>query len=265
MGIDYWICDGCEEPSPDCGYWTHCECGADYCEYDECGNKQLEKYKEVDSDEEHPRGLLECDICTLNKIEDRNLLKIILEKYGIDREEQEKEIRKKYTYNSKDHVLVRKERTDGIKITKRNDFGNTVTFESEGEEYFSEEQAIAQLTKDEVLFLNSRDYYMGWGSGNKKPEKPDGHTLVLFVNCNDIFAWACADGDDIDYDEIPELFKMHMKDRNWGSTKWCCKKRNEKPQKPVADKIKKDGCWENWMDDLKLNGYDEYLKKEKKL
>ncbi len=110
------------------------------------------------------------------------------------------------------------------------------------------EDMLAKLLLDEVVFANSRDYYY-------KGEM-DGHTVVLFVNCNDVFAWACADSEDIAYDDITALFEAHMKDKRFGSDKWCCQRRQQKPQAPLEKMMREAGSWDDKMEQLPANKYD---------
>ncbi len=92
--------------------------------------------------------------------------------------------------------------------------------------------------------------------------KSDGHTIVLFVLCNDIFAWGCADAEDLSLDEVEGVYKMWIKDKIWGPTKWSCLKRKEKPQDPVQKHMKRDGSWDEAMEALPENHYDAILKEE---
>ena len=47
-----------------------------------------------------------------------------------------------------------------------------------------------------------------------------------------------SDESDIEKNELYRLMAYVMENREWGSTKWACWKRNEQPQEPVADKMK---------------------------
>jgi len=120
-------------------------------------------------------------------------------------------------------------------------------FNINGKEYCNEERILSILLKNEILFCNSRHYSFG------KDRKSEGETLVLFVICNDIFCWACADAEDITTNEIPVLYRMWEKDKVWGPIKWCCLKRNEKPQQPVEDSMKENGVWDDVMEKLPEN------------
>jgi len=123
-----------------------------------------------------------------------------------------------------------------------------IFWDYKGEEMCIEETALATLLYDGVLFCNERDTtFQG---------KPCGSTTVLYVNCNDMFAWACADAEDLPNDQIGTLYKMHMADKCWGSAKWCCIQRNQKPQPPVERDMRKDGVWDDVMENLGSNIQD---------
>lgn len=96
------------------------------------------------------------------------------------------------------------------------------------------EYHLAHLLINSVIFCNN---------GHWKKDWPKDH-ITVHVNCNDVFAWGCADSEDITNDEVIELYKMWRKDPTWGPAIWCIKKRNLMPQKPVYDAIKKEGIWD---------------------
>lgn len=131
--------------------------------------------------------------------------------------------------------------------------------EKDGFEWFDEESALAQLLEDNILFCNSREYNDLFGG--------KGETIVLFVNCNDVFAWGCADAEDIKLEELPNLYRLWLENKRWGSTKWVCQKRNEKPQEPIENDMKKEGVWDEKMEALPENYYwkmlNEKFKNEK--
>jgi hypothetical protein len=125
-----------------------------------------------------------------------------------------------------------------------------VFFTINGKEYCDNELALSVLLKKSVLFCNERYY------SESKDCKSIGPTIVIFVNCNDIFAWACADAECLPLDEIPVLYRMWERDKAWGPAKWCCIRRNEKPQEPVIDYMKSAGVWDDIMEKLPDNNYD---------
>lgn len=99
-----------------------------------------------------------------------------------------------------------------------------------------EEDMVAELLQNNILFI----------SGCKE-------SLTLFVGCNDLFAWESVDGEDIKYSEVEELYKIWRRDKVWGVEKWCCKKRNQRPQIPVEKKMREDKVWDDVMEGLPLN------------
>lgn len=129
----------------------------------------------------------------------------------------------------------------------------TVFWNYEGKEYFFHEQALAELLQADILFCNEREYLdeNGKTSGER--------TIVLFVICNDIFAWACADCEALPYDQIIVLYKMYKADK-WGTDKWCCIQRNIQPQGPVVEAMKKDGSWDETMENLPKNWDNKEIK-----
>ena len=114
---------------------------------------------------------------------------------------------------------------------------------------FEESKALARLLADDVVFLNNHWWAKDW------PEEAQKITS-LNVNCNDVFAWACADAEEMEYSEIRALYDLWDKDRDWGAAKWCAIKRNQKPQPPVIASMKKSGSWDAVMEALGSNTQD---------
>jgi hypothetical protein len=115
-------------------------------------------------------------------------------------------------------------------------------------EYFMVEVALARLLDDNIVFANSYDISKG-GS-------PEGHTVVLFVSCNDLFAWGCADAECFAYHDIQPLYEAYMKGALWVD-RWCCIHRNEKPQAPVIEFMKAAGVWDEELEALPDNYFDQ--------
>ena len=114
---------------------------------------------------------------------------------------------------------------------------------------FEDAKALARLLAEEVIFLNSHWWEKDW------PERAQ-KVASLNVNCNDIFAWACADAEELEHDEIQALYDLWLADRRWGAAKWCAIKRRQKPQPPVVAAMKKDGAWDACMEALGENTQD---------
>lgn len=112
-----------------------------------------------------------------------------------------------------------------------------------GEKHFDENLALALLLNNEVVFLNS--FWMH----KELPELIQKKTII-YVICNDMFAWGCSDAEEINHDEIEGLYEHYIKDQIFGAAIWCCKRRNMLPQKPVYNDIRKLGIWD--IDNLGL-------------
>ena len=119
---------------------------------------------------------------------------------------------------------------------------------------FEESQAIAYLLATEIL-LSNRPWW------DKTLTKKQQQLTTLAVLCNDVFAWGCADAEDIDYDDLEDLWNYYVKDPVNGPIVWCIIKRKSMPQKPVYDDIQNAGIWDlNKIKGLEPNYYDAMCK-----
>lgn len=103
---------------------------------------------------------------------------------------------------------------------------------------------LAHLLLNGVIYCNN-----GWWNKNW----PKDH-ITLHVNCNDVFAWGWADGEEIKFSEISELYNMWVKDEIYGHKVWCIRKRGVMPQKPVEESIRIKGIWDLDSMNLEKNG-----------
>lgn len=134
-----------------------------------------------------------------------------------------------------------------------------------GENIFMEEEALAQLLSEGILFPNYRSYSHLYRKDMEKLERKempyDGQSVILWVNVSDIFVWGYAEGEDLETDvELEQLYGYCVKYGKWGAAVWACLKRNEKPQGPVERLMKKDGAWPDVLDSLPENHYDARCK-----
>lgn len=129
-------------------------------------------------------------------------------------------------------------------------FGSFKDRQGEVHHYVDNETALAHLLLNDVLFSNGRDYVSSFAG---EPQEISKETVVLFVNCNDLFVWACADAEELPHDEIGPLFKMWHADKRWGADKWCCLRRNMQPQGPIVRDMKLSGSWDDVMEALPKN------------
>ena len=114
---------------------------------------------------------------------------------------------------------------------------------------FEKDKAMARLIAEDLVFLGSAYYEKEWPEDARR-------STILCVNCNDIFAWGCADAEPVFLDEIRSLYDHWIADRCWGTAKWCAIKRNQKPQPPVIEMMKKQGSWDGQMEVLGENTQD---------
>ena len=76
------------------------------------------------------------------------------------------------------------------------------------ERMFEEGPALARLLAAEVVFLNAFWWKKDW------PEDARAVT-ALCVNCSDIFAWGCSDGEEVTYEELQDLYDHWHKDPSY--------------------------------------------------
>lgn len=128
-------------------------------------------------------------------------------------------------------------------------------FDINGKREPDESSMVAELLEKDILFLNSYKCIDAIGEVQSA-------TMVLLLNCNDVFAWGCADAESVTLDELPVLFDMYEQNGECGPTQWVCIKRNEQPQLPVIDWLKEHNCWTSQLNDLPTNKYDLMLQRE---
>lgn len=121
---------------------------------------------------------------------------------------------------------------------------------------FEPEMALAHLLMNGVVFLNSHWWH-------KEADKDLRDTVACFVNCNDVFAWASADGEELPLEKLESLYRLWKANPKWGSDKWCCLQRNEQPQKPIKEAMQKEGYWDAELEALQENAYWASLRSNK--
>ena len=113
-------------------------------------------------------------------------------------------------------------------------------------EMFENEMAASLLLR-EVLFINEFDI--------SRNDKTYGSTSVLFVNLSDTFAWGVSDAENVNSDEIYDLYKTVRQFTDRGEDVWAARKRRVRPQDAIRDQMKESG---EWPDDLdKFKTYEE--------
>lgn len=64
--------------------------------------------------------------------------------------------------------------------------------------------------------------------------------ISLWVNCSDLFFWACADGEDIELSELLDLAECYKLSPQYGNWLWCSRKRGMRPQTACYPYIPKE-------------------------
>lgn len=126
--------------------------------------------------------------------------------------------------------------------------------DADGDTFVDEDLALACLLSTGSLFLNN-------------VKSSDSWTTAVYVLCNDLFAWGCADVEPISNNdgqepsEIIDCYRMWKEDPKFGILKWCCVHRGYQPQKPIREIMEKAGAWCDRMEALKPNYYDDICRK----
>ena len=97
--------------------------------------------------------------------------------------------------------------------------------------------ALAVLLARGVVTTNSR-----WWREDLAPR--DREVACLFVDCSDVFTWACAEAEELPFAQVERLYRMWRRDPAWGAAAWCIMRRATPPQKPVADRMGAAGLWD---------------------
>lgn len=129
-------------------------------------------------------------------------------------------------------------------------------FELDGKEQPNEEAIVARLLQDDVLLIVGAGIYFGCHD-DKTP-------AALYVDCGDLWAWACAECEPLPRKQLLPIIKMHLADPQWGALKWACQRRGMQPQKAVRDRLKESGSWDEAMEALSKNP-DDMQKPERSL
>ena len=103
---------------------------------------------------------------------------------------------------------------------------------------FESDVALRYLLLNDILIVN--DFW--W----KKYWPEDAQKMISFgVNCSDTFGYACADAEELTFNELESLYQHVIKDKIWGSTVWCIKKRKRKPILEIHNKLLSNPIWKD--------------------
>jgi len=138
-------------------------------------------------------------------------------------------------------------------MTYESDEPIEVYIEYDGDVVFYEGRALGVLLIEEQVIVNGFVRHADIGK----------EEIRLFVLCNDIFAWGLADAEPFTFGDIQSVYDAYAADPSWGTVRWCCIRRNEKPQRPVERAMRMEGRWDDVLEALPENGYDASWRREK--
>lgn len=90
------------------------------------------------------------------------------------------------------------------------------------------QMAAEMVCADEAFFSSWQDL----------ENRHDNSRPVLCLLMNDVFMWALADAERVSWEELPGIYAMWKEQGYDGLIVWSCKRRGNKPQKPMFDKLK---------------------------
>lgn len=101
---------------------------------------------------------------------------------------------------------------------------------------FEPEAALIYLLENRYVFLNNCWWKKDW------PEDATKITTII-VNCNDVFDYATADGIELNFDELQNLYDHIMLDERYGAIAWCIKNQRQFPIQPYIDLFENHPIW----------------------
>lgn len=133
-----------------------------------------------------------------------------------------------YTIDPADvHWTMKWRKADGTKDPMFADKPDT-------EEVYEEPGMLAVLIANNLIHMNAPWWEKSWPEDAKRG-------FYVGLNMNDVFAWGCADSEEIKFDELKDVYMHFEKNPEWGPVIWASKKRRQLPQRPVIDMMVKDG------------------------
>lgn len=86
-------------------------------------------------------------------------------------------------------------------------------------------------------------------------------SMQLMVNCSDTFIYACADAEPVLLEEIESLCAHYDANPIWGTIKWCCLKRRQRPLRIIVQNMHNANVWDETLDLLPYHKQDKVIKR----
>lgn len=113
-----------------------------------------------------------------------------------------------------------------------------------GDYYFDYGDAVASLLSDEAVFVGGMSPFI---KGDN-----DEHHATLWINCNDLWAWALADAMPLEMRDIEGIYVACANPAPFSFVSWICKRYRRRPVPEIARDMKAAGVWDEEMEDLPL-------------
>ncbi|MFA5132503.1 MAG: hypothetical protein WC444_04265 [Candidatus Paceibacterota bacterium] len=114
---------------------------------------------------------------------------------------------------------------------------------------FNEEKALIELLNEGVCFFGS-----SWDPHKDTSEEGAFLCIGVFLNMNDTFGWATAEGESFDHYDVEDIYRLWKSKGGDGVVEWVCLKRKLQPIRPVKDSMIKAGHWTEELEKLPENG-----------
>ena len=119
--------------------------------------------------------------------------------------------------------------------------GNPFIVEDNALDYLDERLEFARISVKTSIEDNDGKLIEAW-------------IIALALNMNDVFYWACADLEFFSFADVKDIFNKCFSEsgkfNRFGDMKWCCVKRNMRPQHEYIKLIKEAGLWDDEWESL---------------
>lgn len=100
--------------------------------------------------------------------------------------------------------------------------------------YIEPEQALGEMLLNDAIMLNCHHWREDFS-------KEDRESIYVSVMCSDTFYYACADAEQLPYEEIASLYSLWKHNNMLGPVAWCVKRRKQMPIGPKVELLKSAG------------------------
>lgn len=115
-----------------------------------------------------------------------------------------------------------------------------------GEYDFDDELAIGEMLAEGTVFLGGKA-----GPFFECEDDADrGGHAALWINCNDLWMWACADAEPLCEEDVEPLYIATCCPRRFSIIRWTCLRFQRPPMPEIIADMKTAGVWDEEMENL---------------